>query len=245
VNFADAFSEMPLVAILRGVRPDEVLDVATALYDEGIRIVEVPLNSPDPFVSIERLSAMTGRMVCGAGTVLNTEQVDSAVAAGSTIIVAPNTDPSVIRQSLVRGAALLSREVALQWISLYAVERAAQRRETSRAADVVGGWTCDRRCLSVSRAGLAGAAILGHRGGLAMCPDAVPLVSDLDGAVSVLLPKSCLAATDWVKSALVLRTHRLVDAWTVAAERSIPQAAVLPVLRIVNLEFFASLQGKD
>ena len=98
LNFADAFAEMPLIAIVRGVHPDEVVAVATALYDAGIRIVEVPLNSPDPFVSIERLSAMTGRMVCGAGTVLTAEQVDSAVAAGSTIIVAPNTDPSVIRQ---------------------------------------------------------------------------------------------------------------------------------------------------
>ena len=104
LNFADACAEMPLIAILRGVRPDEVVDVATALYDAGIRIVEVPLNSPDPFVSIERLSAMTERMVCGAGTVLNVEQVDSVIAAGGTIIVAPNTDPSVIRQSLVRGA---------------------------------------------------------------------------------------------------------------------------------------------
>jgi 2-dehydro-3-deoxyphosphogalactonate aldolase len=104
VTFADAFAEMPLIAILRGVRPDEVLDVANALYDAGIRIVEVPLNSPDPFVSIERLSAMKGRTVCGAGTVLTTEQVDSVIAAGGTIIVAPNTDPSVIRQSLVRGA---------------------------------------------------------------------------------------------------------------------------------------------
>jgi len=104
LNFADVFAEMPLIAIVRGVRPDEVVDVATALYDAGIRIVEVPLNSPDPFVSIERLSAMTGRMVCGAGTVLTTEQVDSVVAAGGTFIVAPNTDPSVIRQSVVRGA---------------------------------------------------------------------------------------------------------------------------------------------
>ena len=77
MNFADAFAEMPLVAIVRGVRPDEVVEVATALYDAGIRIVEVPLNSPDPFVSIERLSAMAGRMVCGAGTVLTAEQVDS------------------------------------------------------------------------------------------------------------------------------------------------------------------------
>lgn len=104
LTVADAFAEMPLIAILRGVRPDEVVAVATALYEAGVRIVEVPLNSPDPLVSIERLSALTGRMVRGAGTVLNAEQVDAAVAAGSTIIVAPNTDPSVIRNSLVQGA---------------------------------------------------------------------------------------------------------------------------------------------
>jgi 2-dehydro-3-deoxyphosphogalactonate aldolase len=104
LNFADAFAQMPLIAIVRGVRPDEVVEVASALYDAGARIVEVPLNSPDPFVSIGRLSAMAGRMVWGAGTVLTTGQVDSAVTAGSTLIVAPNTDPAVIRQSLVRGA---------------------------------------------------------------------------------------------------------------------------------------------
>jgi 2-dehydro-3-deoxyphosphogalactonate aldolase len=104
LSFADAFADMPLIAILRGVRPAEVVEVAAALHDAGIRIVEVPLNSPDPFASIERLSAMAERMVCGAGTVLNAEQVDLAVTAGSAIIVSPNTEPSVIRQSLVRGA---------------------------------------------------------------------------------------------------------------------------------------------
>lgn len=103
MNFADAFAEMPLVAILRGIRPDEVLDVAGVLHEEGIRIAEVPLNSPDPLDSIDRLRRKAG-LVCGAGTVLTPQQVDAAVEAGSAIIVAPNTDAAVIRQALVRGA---------------------------------------------------------------------------------------------------------------------------------------------
>ena len=104
LSFTDAFAEMPLIAIVRGVRPEEVLEVAEALLDGGIRIVEVPLNSPEPLVSMEKLSAMAGQMVWGAGTVLNIGQVDAVVAAGGTIIVAPNTDVEVIRRSLDRGA---------------------------------------------------------------------------------------------------------------------------------------------
>jgi 2-dehydro-3-deoxyphosphogalactonate aldolase len=104
LSYDEAFAEMPLVAIVRGVRPEEVLDVAGALYDGGIRIVEVPLNSPDPLDSIRRLAAMQGVMVWGAGTVLNVEQVEAVVAAGGTVIVSPNTDAAVIRRSVELGA---------------------------------------------------------------------------------------------------------------------------------------------
>ena len=68
---------------------------------------------------------------------------------------------------------------------------------------------------------------------------------EYNGPVSLLLPKSRMATTDGARSALLLRTHRMVDAWTVAAERSFSQAAVLPVLRIVDLEFFEGSEGKD
>ena len=71
------------------------------------------------------------------------------------------------------------------------------------------------------------------------------MVSDLDGAVSLFLPKSRLAAADGIKFPLVLCAHRLVDTRTLAAERSFPQAAVLPVLWTIDLEFFASLEGQD
>lgn len=106
-SFADMFAEMPLVAIVRGVRAEEILDVAEALHAAGIRIVEVPLNSPDPLRSIHRLAGLAERMVGGAGTVLRATQVDEVVDAGGTIIVSPNTDAAVIRRTVERGATSL------------------------------------------------------------------------------------------------------------------------------------------
>jgi 2-dehydro-3-deoxyphosphogalactonate aldolase len=98
-----ALAEMPVVAIIRGVRPDEVLDIGEALYSAGIRVIEVPMNSPEPLESIKRLGQMGDRIVHGAGTVLWPEVVDQVADAGGRIIVAPNTDPGVIRRSIERG----------------------------------------------------------------------------------------------------------------------------------------------
>jgi len=96
--------DMPIVAILRGIRPDEVVEVADALYDAGIRAIEVPLNSPDPYDSIGRLSAKFGeKCLCGAGTVLNAEQVDQVAEAGGRLIVSPDSNPPVIRRALELG----------------------------------------------------------------------------------------------------------------------------------------------
>ena len=102
-GFEHAFAEQPLVAILRGVRPDEVVAVAEALHAAGVRLVEVPLNSPDPLASIAALKVMEGRMVWGAGTVLRTEDVDAVAEAGGTLIVSPNTDVAVIAHAVARG----------------------------------------------------------------------------------------------------------------------------------------------
>ena len=104
LTFDEAFDEMPLIGILRGVRPEDVVEIASALDDAGVRIVEVPLNSPDPLDSIARLAAMKGRMVWGAGTVLSADRVDDVVAAGGSIIVSPNVDQAVIRQAVKHGA---------------------------------------------------------------------------------------------------------------------------------------------
>lgn len=103
-RFADAFARCPLVAILRGVRPAEVGEIGAALIEAGFTIIEVPLNSPEPLDSIARLAkALAGEAVIGAGTVLRVGDVDAVAAAGGTLIVAPNTDPRVIRAAAERG----------------------------------------------------------------------------------------------------------------------------------------------
>lgn len=95
---------MPIVAIIRGVEPSKAVDVANALYDAGIRAVEVPMNSPSPFISIERIaSALGAKCLCGGGTVLTPEDVGRVHDAGGRIVVAPNTDVRVIRAAVERG----------------------------------------------------------------------------------------------------------------------------------------------
>jgi 2-dehydro-3-deoxyphosphogalactonate aldolase len=103
MTLEDALAETPIVAILRGVKPDEVVAIAEALHGAGVRVVETPLNSPDPLDSIARLAAFKGRLVFGAGTVLSPDRVDAVADAGGEIIVSPNTDPAVIRRALERG----------------------------------------------------------------------------------------------------------------------------------------------
>ena len=93
-----------LVAILRGVRPDEVVAVGEALVEAGFAMIEVPLNSPDPFESIARLSQALGdRSLTGAGTVLSVEDVDRVRDAGGRLIVSPNCDTEVIGRTIAHG----------------------------------------------------------------------------------------------------------------------------------------------
>lgn len=106
---ADALlSELPLVAILRGVTPARIEGVATALFDAGIRAIEVPLNSPDPFASIEKLARLFGaRCLTGAGTVLDIANVDRVADAGGKLLVTPNTNPAVIAHGVARGMTVM------------------------------------------------------------------------------------------------------------------------------------------
>jgi 2-dehydro-3-deoxyphosphogalactonate aldolase len=88
---------LPLVAILRGLRPKEALDIGRALVDETFTVIEVPMNSPEPLDSIRLLSAELGqRCLIGAGTVLQPEQVSQVAAAGGRLIVMPHADTRVI-----------------------------------------------------------------------------------------------------------------------------------------------------
>jgi 2-dehydro-3-deoxyphosphogalactonate aldolase len=100
----EALKQCPVVAIVRGIRPDEVLDHAAALLEAGVVGMEVPLNSPEPIDSIRRLAAELGdRMVIGAGTVLTAERVEAVAEAGGRIIVSPNTKPEVIGRAVQLG----------------------------------------------------------------------------------------------------------------------------------------------
>lgn len=93
----------PIVAILRGIAPEEIVEVGSALIDAGIRVIEVPLNSPRALESIERLVASTSDALIGAGTVVSAEAVGAVAAAGGQLVVSPNTDLSVIGRTLERG----------------------------------------------------------------------------------------------------------------------------------------------
>jgi len=100
----EALAQSPIVAILRGVRPEEVVGIGEALFQSGIRAVEVPLNSPNPLASIQRLVERLGaHMACGAGTVLSVTDVGGVIEAGAGFVVSPNTDGAVIRRAVAVG----------------------------------------------------------------------------------------------------------------------------------------------
>ena len=102
-SFPGPLQEMPLIAILRGVRPDEVLAIGEALVQAGIVAIEVPLNSPEPFESIRLLAErFAGTALIGAGTVLDPADVARVEAAGGRLIVMPHSDGAVIAEAKAR-----------------------------------------------------------------------------------------------------------------------------------------------
>ncbi|MEO6218648.1 MAG: 2-dehydro-3-deoxy-6-phosphogalactonate aldolase [Sphingomonas sp.] len=103
-DFGAAMARCPLVAILRGIRPEEIEGIADALVDAGFSMIEIPLNSPDPLTSIARIAKRYGDdVLIGAGTVLSVEQLEAVRGAGGRIIVSPNTNVAVIAASAAAG----------------------------------------------------------------------------------------------------------------------------------------------
>ncbi|MCX2698027.1 MULTISPECIES: 2-dehydro-3-deoxy-6-phosphogalactonate aldolase [Ochrobactrum] len=94
----------PLVAILRGIRPEETEAIVSTLIETGFEAIEIPLNSPEPFVSIEKAAKLApGNVLIGAGTVLSVENVDRLHDVGGRLLVSPNVEPDVIRRASAYG----------------------------------------------------------------------------------------------------------------------------------------------
>lgn len=99
-RFEALLAECPLIAILRGITPAEVPAVCDTLYDAGVRLLEIPLNSPEPYEGIAAaVRHCGGRMMVGAGTVLAPEEVEQVQQAGGQFIISPNTYEPVIRRT--------------------------------------------------------------------------------------------------------------------------------------------------
>jgi 2-dehydro-3-deoxyphosphogalactonate aldolase len=162
-DFRRYFAECPLVAIIRGVTPPEAEGIASALYDGGIRIIEVPLNSPQPLDSIRIIAErFGGRTLVGAGTVLDPEEVLKVRDAGGRLIVSPNTNTAVIEATVAAGMvsspgyftpseALAAIRAGAHSIKLFPAEAASRKVVKSQKAVlpkdvpliVVGGVTPD------------------------------------------------------------------------------------------------------
>jgi 2-dehydro-3-deoxyphosphogalactonate aldolase len=99
-----AFAALPLVAILRGLTPAEAETTAQALYDKGFRLIEVPLNSPQPFDSIAAIrKLLPADALVGAGTVMTLEQVSQLAGLGAELVVMPHADTEIIRATKAQG----------------------------------------------------------------------------------------------------------------------------------------------
>lgn len=104
MTFEQVLAEMPLVAILRGIRPSEAEETAEALVEAGIRCIEVPLNSSDPLDSIRSMAVrLDGRALIGAGTVLDAADVGRVVEAGGRLAVSPDCNPTTIAAAKAAG----------------------------------------------------------------------------------------------------------------------------------------------
>lgn len=104
MTFQDAIAQCGIIAILRGITTSEATDVGSALFEAGVRVVEVPLNSPDPFTTIERLAVeFAGRMTVGAGTVLDPADINLLKSHKGEIAVSPDSNPAVITRAREAG----------------------------------------------------------------------------------------------------------------------------------------------
>jgi 2-dehydro-3-deoxyphosphogalactonate aldolase len=99
-QFSEYFESCPLIAILRGIKPNEILTIGEVLIEAGFRIIEIPLNSPEALKSIELAANHFAKdILVGAGTVLNTDEVQKVSNAGGCLIVSPHADPAIVAKT--------------------------------------------------------------------------------------------------------------------------------------------------
>ena len=104
LNLHQALAQLPLVAILRGIAPEQCVDVGRMLVDEGFSMIEVPMNSPRPLISIERLASAIGdQALVGAGTVLHSAEVAQVASAGGRLVVSPDAKMPVVAATCAAG----------------------------------------------------------------------------------------------------------------------------------------------
>jgi 2-dehydro-3-deoxyphosphogalactonate aldolase len=144
MSFADVLRETGLVAILRGLDPADACDVGQCLVDAGFRIIEVPLNSPEPLASIGLLADRFGQdAVIGAGTVLTAVEVAGVAEAGGRLVVAPNIDLDVVAAAKDLGLAAVPG-VATPTEALWGVKAGADALKLfpaeGIAPEIVGAW---------------------------------------------------------------------------------------------------------
>lgn len=144
LDFASACRRLPLVAILRGIKPDEAVAIGRALVHEGFALIEVPLNSPEPLRSIALLrEALGDEALIGAGTVLTADAVEDVRQAGGRLILSPNCDPRVIARASERGLACMPG-VATISEAFVALEAGANALKLFPAAPLgaatIGAW---------------------------------------------------------------------------------------------------------
>ncbi len=157
---------LPLIAILRGLTPTEAPAIGEAIAAEGFRVLEVPLNSPQPLLGIRRLvDALGSDCLIGAGTVMTPSQVDEVAAAGGRLIVMPHADTVVIRAAKAAGLICVAG-VATPTEAFAAIAAGADGAETvSRRAGLAEGAQGLARGAAAGSAGAAGGRHLaGHHG---------------------------------------------------------------------------------
>lgn len=133
-------NKLPLIAILRGITLQEVEPVSKALFDAGVRYIEIPLNSPDPFTSIEALASLMGqRAICGAGTVMSVADIERVANCGGKLIVSPHINVELVTAALARDM-LVFPGVATVTEAIAAIDAGATHLKLFPAGDLGAGY---------------------------------------------------------------------------------------------------------